>query len=236
MIGVDRQDDLHGRFAGGDQLLRIGVIGIERLEVGLERLELVLAFFPAFRIAARQHGRNRDHMARIEVRHANLAFQGRAPQVVPALELDAGRHQVGAITDGIDIGPAADVIRADPGALDKMLVIRNLARIQLFKEIAVGVEPADVGSREGNVALGLGGKLRLVQAVDGAARDVLDRHAGLPREFLADAFIDEVAETAAPGAHHQGFLGPCRRTAKRGGERAKCQKLANRHYYPQSKR
>ena len=61
--------------------------------------------------------------------------------------------------------------------------------------------------RKCNVALGIAlGELLLVQPVDGAAGDELDRHAGLGREFLGDRFRDKIAPAAAPDADDEFVL------------------------------
>ncbi|KAG1251689.1 hypothetical protein G6F65_018243 [Rhizopus arrhizus] len=187
-------------------LLAVGIVGVEGLEVGLQGLEFDLALIPAACVAAREQGRNVDDMAGVEIGRGQLAFQRRVPEIVPAVEGDTGGNQVGAIADGVHVRPAADVVRADLGAIDQVRIIGDFAQVQLLVQTGIDVKPADVRCGERDVAFRLGSELGLVQAVDGAARDVLHRHPCLPRELLGDGLIDKVPEAAAPGAYHQGIL------------------------------
>ena len=60
---------------------------------------------------------------------------------------------------------------------------------------------------ERDVAFGIAlGELLLVEPVDGAAGDEIDRHAGFLGEFLGDGFGDEVAPAAAPDADDEFVL------------------------------
>ena len=180
VIGVHRQHHLHRRFAVLHQLLRGRVVGVVGLEVRLQGFQLVAALLPGGGVAARELRRHHDEMAGVEIGRGNLALQFGLPQIVPGLELEAGRQHVGAIADGVDIGPGADVIGADLGLLDQRLGIRNLAQIERLIEAVGGVEPADMRRGEGEIAFGIAlGELGLVQAVDGAAGDEFDVGAGL---------------------------------------------------------
>ncbi|MNV63722.1 hypothetical protein D3C71_1563280 [compost metagenome] len=166
-------------------------------------------------------------MAGVEVRGRQLALELGVPQVVPAIELDVLGRQVGAVADGVHVRPTAHVIRADLGAVHQVGVVGQLGRVQLFEQAAVHIQPADVRSGEGDVAFRGLGQLGLVEPVDRAARDVLDRHARLAREFLADVLVDQVAEAAAPGADHQRVLGPGDVAKQRAGKQAGYRKFAN---------
>src|SRR5262249_29975764 len=95
-----------------------------------------------------------DEMTGIEVRRGELAFDLRSPEIRPALERHAF-DEVGPVADGVDIGPGADVIRADLGLGDQILRVRDLGEIELLVETIVGIEPADVRRRERDVALGI---------------------------------------------------------------------------------
>ena len=79
------------------------------------------------------------------------------------------------------------MIRADLGLLDQRLGVRDLVEIERLVQTVIGVEPADMRRREGDVAFGIAlGELGLVEPVDGAAGDELDLGAGLGRELLGD--------------------------------------------------
>ena len=105
-------------------MLAVGVVGVEGLEVWLQRLELGFAHLPMLGVAAGQDGGHDDQMARIEIGSGDLAFQLRIPKIVPAVELDVF-DQIVAITDRVDIGPGAEVIGADPRFIDEILGVRN---------------------------------------------------------------------------------------------------------------
>ena len=75
--------------------------------------------------------------------HGEVGAVGGIPQKINAA-IKAGRKHVGAIADGVDIGPSADVIRADLGLFDQVLGVRDLGEIKLLVETIVRIEPADV--------------------------------------------------------------------------------------------
>ena len=143
VIGVHREDDLDRCFAGCEQLLAVGVVGVEGLEVRLQRLELGFALFPMGRVAAGQHGRNHNDVAGIEVGSRDLSLKLRIPQIVPTIEFDV-LDQIGAIADRVDVGPAAEMIGADARFIREILDVRNLAEVELLKQAVVDVKPADV--------------------------------------------------------------------------------------------
>src|SRR5436305_7323132 len=103
-------------------------------------------------VTPRQQGRNRDDVARVEIRRRDLAFQFRTPKVVPALELYA-LYEVSTITDRIDVGPSPQMKRAYSSLVGEVLGIRNLGDIERLEQPIVRVEPSDMRGREGNVAL-----------------------------------------------------------------------------------
>jgi hypothetical protein len=91
--------------------------------------------------------------------------------------------------------------RADPGLLDEVRRVRDLGHVERLEQAVIDVEPADMGGREGHIALGrVLGELGLVEPVDGTAGDVLDLGAGLRLELRGDGLVDQIAEAAAPGA------------------------------------
>jgi hypothetical protein len=139
-------------------------------------------------------------VARIEVGRGELALGRGSPQVLPAPEACV-LHEIGAVSDGVDIGPRADVIGADPRLRDQIPGVRHLAEIERLVETIVGVKPADMRRGERDVAFGIAlGKLLFVEPIDRAAGDVLDRNAGLGGELLGDDIGDHVAPAAAPDA------------------------------------
>ncbi len=130
-------------------------------------------------------------------------------RILPALEAHA-LQKVGAVANGVDIGPGADVIGADFGLLDQLAGIWHLAQVERLIKPVIRVEPSDMGRGEGDIALGIAlGELLLVQPIDGAAGDVFDRNAGLGGELLADNVGDHVAPASAPNAHDELVLGVC---------------------------
>src|SRR4029453_2754966 len=144
------------------------------------------------------------------------------PEVRPALERRA-LEQIGPVTDRVDIGPGADVIGTDLRLLNQIPSVRHLAEIKLLVEAVVRIEPADVRSREGDVALGVAlGELLLVQPIDGAAGDVLNGRAGLGGELLADNIGDHVAPAAAPYADDQLVLSRGLYRRQQQTQRAEC--------------
>ncbi len=203
VVRIHRQDHLYRRLAVGDELLAVGVVGVERLEARLELLELGLPFLPGRGVAAREQRRHGDEVARVEVRCRELSLDLRLPEVRPAREGHAF-DEVRAVADRIDIGPGADVIRADLGLLDQVLGVRHFDEIQRLVEPVIGIKPADVRRGESDVAFGIAlGELLLVEPVDGAAGDEFDRHTGLGCEALADDLGHHVAPAATPDAHRE---------------------------------
>ena len=132
VIGVHRQYDLHRGLAAREQLLAVCIIGEKRLEIWLQRLELVLALFPMRSVAAGQQGGDGDHVAWIEIRRRKLAFQFRLPQVVPALEFHVA-YQVGTIANSVDVGPGAEMKRTDSRLVGQIAGVRNFAKIELLE-------------------------------------------------------------------------------------------------------
>ena len=90
-----------------------------------------------------KQGRHGDDVARIEIRRRKLAFQFRLPQIIPALELHAA-HEVGAITDGVDIGPGPEMKRTYPRLIGQVFGVRNLGNIELLEQPVIGIEPANM--------------------------------------------------------------------------------------------
>src|SRR5205823_14616378 len=115
---------------------------VKCLEARLELLELGLSLFPGGGIPAGQDRGNDDEMTGIEVGRGELAPHLGAPKIRPALEFQI-LDQVGAVADGVDVSPSADVIRADLGLLEQVCGVRNLAQVERLVETVVGVEPAD---------------------------------------------------------------------------------------------
>jgi hypothetical protein len=146
-------------------------------------------------------------MTGIEVGRGELALDLGFPKIRPALESHAFQ-KVRPVADGVDIGPGADVIGTDLGLLDQIPGVRHLVEIELLVETVICVEPADVRRRECDVALGAAlGELLLVQPVDRAAGDELDRDARFGGKPLADDLGDHVAPAAAPYADDELVLG-----------------------------
>ena len=87
--------------------------------------------------------------------------------------------------------------------MHEILGIGDLTHVQVLKQAVVGVEPTHVGRGKGDIGFGTASQLGLVETVDGAAGHVFDLDAGLSGELLADGLVDEIAETAAPGADYQ---------------------------------
>jgi hypothetical protein len=54
-------------------------------------------------------------MAGVEIGGGELAFDLGLPEISPALEIHL--EEIGAVSDGVNIGPGADVIGADLGLL-----------------------------------------------------------------------------------------------------------------------
>src|SRR4051812_7913053 len=101
--------------------------------------------------------------------------------------------------------------------------VRPLREIELFVETIVRIEPADMRGRERDVALRIAlGKLLLVQPIDRAARDVLDRHPGLGSEPLADDVGGHVAPAATPYADDELVLSRGRDRRQQQSQRAEC--------------
>src|SRR4051812_38640710 len=99
--------------------------------------------------------------------------------------------------------------------------VRHLREIELFVETVVRIEPADMRRRERDVALWIAlGKLLLVQPIDRAAGDVLDRHPGLGSEPLADDVGGHVAPAATPYADDELVLGRGRDRRQQQSQRA----------------
>src|SRR5262249_17307719 len=104
---------------------------------------LGLPLFPGRGVSSRQDCGNDDEMTGVEVRRGELAFDFRFPEVRPTFERHAF-EQVGPVTDGIDISPAADAIRTDLGLLTARAGVWHFREIERVVETVGGVEPTDV--------------------------------------------------------------------------------------------
>ena len=145
-------------------------------------------------------------MAGIEIRGGELALELGLPQVRPALEFHA-LYQIGPVADRVNVSPRADVKRTDLRLVDETLGVRDLRQVERLEQPVIGVEPADMRGREGDVAFGAAlGELRLVQPIDGAAGDELDIGSGLLLELLGRGLGDEVAPAASPDADNELLL------------------------------
>ena len=115
------------------------------------------------------------------------------------------------------------MIGADLRLLDQVPGVRHLAQVELLVEPVIGIEPAHMRGGEGDVAFRIAFcELLLIEPIDRATRDVLDRDPRFSGKLLADDLGNHVAPAPAPDTYHELVLRRHRRRYQQKSQRAEC--------------